>query len=147
MSVEAETLTTGAIMTGDHYEATTSGIKVEVEPFFIPEQSSADERRWVFGYKVTIANGGSQPVQLKSRHWKIVDALGRIQEVRGDGVIGEQPLIEPGDAFEYASGAPLPTSSGTMHGTYQMIGADGMWFDVEIPMFSLDAPGSRGSLN
>lgn len=134
-------------MTTNSYQATTAGISVDVEPFFIPEQSSPDERRWVFGYKITIANQGQAPVQLKSRYWKIIDALGRIQEVRGDGVIGEQPLIAPGQSFEYASGAPLPTATGTMHGTYQMVDAQGLWFDVEIPMFSLDAPGSRGPLN
>lgn len=130
-----------------NYRATTSGITVEVEPFFIPEQSEPKDRRWVFGYKITIANKGRQAVTLKSRHWRIVDGLGRVQEVRGEGVVGEQPMIGPGEAFEYASGAPLPTETGTMHGTYQMLGEDGLWFDVEIPMFSLDAPGSRGVLN
>jgi len=134
-------------MASSSYSQTTANITVSVEPFYLAEQSAPDERRWVFGYKVTIANRGSTPVQLKSRYWRIVDGLGRVQEVRGEGVVGEQPLIEPGETFEYASGAPLPTPSGTMAGTYQMIGADGLWFDVEIPMFSLDAPGVRGRLN
>lgn len=134
-------------MSSSSYSQTTANITVSVEPFYLAEQSAPDERRWVFGYKITIANDGSTPVQLKSRYWRIVDGLGRVQEVRGDGVVGEQPMIEPGESFEYASGAPLPTPSGTMAGTYQMIGADGLWFDVEIPMFSLDAPGVRGRLN
>ena len=134
-------------MTGECYSETTANISVEVEPFYIDDQSEPDERRWVFGYRVTISNHSDHAVQLKSRYWRIVDAMGRLQEVRGEGVVGEQPMIEPGEAFEYASGAPLPTPSGTMSGTYQMIGDDGLWFDVAIPMFSLDAPGSRGQLN
>lgn len=129
------------------YSATTEDICVQVQPFYIEEQSAPERHRWVFGYQVTISNRSPKPVRLRSRYWKIVDGLGRLQEVRGDGVVGETPLIEPGDSFEYASGAPLTTPSGTMHGTYQMIDHNGRWFDVEIPLFSLDAPDPRRVVN
>jgi ApaG protein len=129
------------------YSEVTRAISVSVDPFYIEEQSAPAENRWVFGYKVVIENQGSAPVQLMSRHWRIMDALGRMIEVKGDGVVGEQPLLEPGGSFEYTSGTPLPTPSGIMTGSYQMLGADGLWFDVGIPAFSLDAPGSRGTVN
>lgn len=129
------------------YSEVTRAIAVSVDPFYVEEQSEPARNRWVFGYRVIIENRGLVPVQLISRHWRIMDGLGRMVEVKGDGVVGEQPLLEPGERFEYTSGTPLPTPSGIMSGTYQMQGADGLWFDVEIPAFSLDAPGSRGTLN
>jgi ApaG protein len=129
------------------YSEVTRAISVSVEPFYVEEQSEPAENRWVFGYRVIIENQGAAPVQLMSRHWRIMDGLGRMIEVKGDGVVGEQPMLEPGASFEYTSGTPLPTPSGIMTGSYQMLGADGRWFDVEIPAFSLDAPGSRGTLN
>lgn len=129
------------------YNEVTRAISVSVDPFYVEEQSEPRENRWVFGYRVVIENRGREPVQLVSRHWRIVDGMGRMVEVKGDGVVGEQPLLEPGERFEYTSGTPLPTPSGIMTGTYQMLGADGLWFDVEIPTFSLDAPGSRGPVN
>jgi ApaG protein len=132
---------------GSMYSEVTRAISVSVEPFYVEEQSEPAENRWVFGYRVIIENLGAAPVQLMSRHWRIMDGLGRMIEVKGDGVVGEQPMLEPGESFEYTSGTPLPTPSGIMTGSYQMLGADGRWFDVEIPAFSLDAPGSRGTLN
>ncbi|HRY23571.1 MAG: Co2+/Mg2+ efflux protein ApaG [Geminicoccaceae bacterium] len=129
------------------YSEVTRAISVSVDPFFVEEQSEPADSRWVFGYRVVIENTGSEPVQLMSRYWRIVDGRGRLHEVRGDGVVGEQPMLEPGERFEYTSGTPLGTPTGIMAGTYQMLGADGLWFDVEIPAFSLDAPGSRGSVN
>ena len=129
------------------YCETTKSIRVAVEPFFIEEHSKPEDERWVFGYHVTIENLGDDPVQLMSRHWRIVDARGRLIEVRGEGVLGEQPVLEPGVPYSYTSGTPLPTPSAIMSGTYQVLGADRLWFDVVIPAFSLDAPGSRGNVH
>jgi ApaG protein len=129
------------------YSEITRAISVSVDPFYVEDQSEPAANRWVFGYRVVIENQGADAVQLISRHWRITDGHGRLVEVKGDGVVGEQPHLEPGQSFEYTSGTPLPTPSGIMTGTYQMQGADGLWFDVEIPAFSLDAPGSRGTVN
>lgn len=129
------------------YNEVTREISVSVEPFYVEEQSEPAENRWVFGYRVIIENQGEAPVQLMSRHWRITDGIGRIIEVKGEGVVGEQPMLEPGERFEYTSGTPLATPSGIMTGTYQMLGEDGLWFDVEIPAFSLDAPGSSRTVN
>lgn len=129
------------------YSQTTGAICVSVEPFYAEAQSAPDRGRWVFGYKVTIANHGTTPVQLVSRHWQITDGRGGLVEVRGDGVVGEQPRLEPGTSFTYTSGTPLPTPTGIMVGTYQMVDETGRSFDVAIPAFSLDAPGPRGRLN
>lgn len=129
------------------YSEITRAISVSVDPFYVEDQSEPSENRWVFGYRVVIENQGPEAVQLMSRHWRIMDGHGRLVEVKGEGVVGEQPFLAPGESFEYTSGTPLPTPSGFMAGTYQMQGADGMWFDVEIPAFSLDAPGSRGTVN
>ena len=129
------------------YSEVTRAISVSVDPFYVEDQSEPAANRWVFGYRVVIENQGADAVQLISRHWRITDGHGRLVEVKGDGVVGEQPHLEPGQSFEYTSGTPLPTPSGIMTGTYQMQGADGLWFDVEIPAFSLDAPGSRGTVN
>jgi ApaG protein len=129
------------------YSEITRAISVSVDPFYVEDQSEPSQNRWVFGYRVVIENQGPEAVQLMSRHWRIMDGHGRLVEVKGEGVVGEQPFLAPGESFEYTSGTPLPTPSGFMAGTYQMQGADGMWFDVEIPAFSLDAPGSRGTVN
>lgn len=129
------------------YSETTRSIRVSVESFYVDEQSSPDEGRWIFAYRVTIDNEGAEPVQLISRHWKITDGLGRVVEVRGEGVVGEQPRLAPGERFQYTSGAPLGTPSGFMVGTYRMVDAAGRPFDVRIPAFSLDAPEAPRSLN
>jgi ApaG protein len=129
------------------YTTTTHSIRVSVEPFYLAEQSEPEKDRWVFGYKVTIENQGGEAVQLLARHWRITDARGRLHEVKGDGVVGEQPVIEPGRQFAYASGAPLGTPSGIMVGSYHMVSGSGDQFEVAIPAFSLDAPEARGALN
>jgi ApaG protein len=129
------------------YSETTRSIKVAVEPFYVAEQSEPDTGRYVFGYRVTIENRGGEVVQLLARHWRITDARGRVVEVRGAGVVGEQPRLEPGESFKYTSGTPLDTPSGIMMGTYKMVTERGETFDVKIPAFSLDAPGKRGPVN
>ncbi|MGH6952770.1 MAG: Co2+/Mg2+ efflux protein ApaG [Alphaproteobacteria bacterium] len=122
------------------YEANTRAIKVTVKPFYLEDQSSPDDNHFVWAYQVRIENQGSDTVQLLSRYWRIVDSMGRVQEVRGAGVVGEQPVLQPGEAFEYTSGTPLPTPSGMMSGTYEMESANGERFAIQIPMFSLDTP-------
>jgi ApaG protein len=129
------------------YTETTRSIQIDVEPFYLAEQSEPDKERWVFGYRVRIENHGTETVQLLTRHWRITDGLGRVVEVRGEGVVGEQPRLEPGESFQYTSGTPLPTPTGIMAGSYQMVSGTGERFDVEIPAFSLDAPGARGRVN
>jgi len=123
-------------------EAVTRGIRVTVSPHYAPEHSSPSGSRWVFLYTVRIANEGAEPVQLLSRHWIITDGTGRVEEVRGPGVVGEQPVIQPGQAYEYTSGCPLPTPFGSMAGTYQMVTGGGETFDAEIALFSLREPGA-----
>jgi len=120
--------------------ATTRDISVSVETSYFEKQSDPDEQYFVWAYRITIANHSDQTVQLLTRHWKISDGQGRVQEVRGDGVIGEQPILEPGASYTYSSGTPLQTPSGFMHGSYQMQSDDGERFDVDIPAFSLDSP-------
>jgi len=122
------------------YEAITRGISVAVAPSFLADQSDPEKHRYVWAYHVTIRNHGDQTVQLHSRHWRITDASGRVQEVRGEGVVGEQPVLAPGQSFEYTSGAPLPTPTGFMGGSYQMRTHQGELFDAVIPTFSLDSP-------
>lgn len=129
------------------YSETTRSIRIAVEPFYVADQSEPDKARWVFGYRVRIENGGRETVQLLTRHWRITDGRGHVVEVRGDGVVGEQPLLEPGECFQYTSGTPLPTPTGIMAGSYQMITGQGERFDVTIPAFSLDAPGVRRAVN
>ena len=129
------------------YSQTTHAIRVTVKPFYLEDQSSPAENHYVWAYHVRIENTGTEKVQLRTRHWRITDALGRIQEVRGPGVVGEQPILAPGESFEYTSGTPLPTPSGIMVGTYQMEGPDGGLFDVRIPAFSLDSPHQPVRLN
>jgi len=128
-------------MTGGS-EAVTRGVKVAVEPRYSPDHSDPRRSEWFFLYHVTISNQGEQPVQLISRHWVITDANGEVQEVRGPGVVGEQPRLAPGQSFEYTSGCPLSTPFGSMHGSYQMVLSDGEQFDAEIGAFSLSQPHS-----
>jgi ApaG protein len=129
------------------YRAITRQIEVTVEPNFLPDQSSVEKRRFVWSYTVVITNAGPETVQLKARHWVITDAVGHIEEVRGDGVIGEQPVLAPGERFEYTSGVPLPTASGFMAGTYQMVTDSGEPFVIKVPDFSLDSPDHKRVLN
>ncbi len=121
-------------------EAATRGIHVQVTAEYSPERSRPAENEWFFLYTVRITNEGAETVRLVSRHWIITDANGEVSEVRGDGVVGEQPVLEPGEGFEYTSGCPLGTSFGTMHGTYQMVTKNGDAFDAEIAPFTLSEP-------
>jgi ApaG protein len=129
------------------YSSTTHDIRVTVQPVFLEEQSSPDERQFMWAYQVRIENLGGQTVRLRNRFWSITDAEGRTQEVRGPGVVGEQPVLRPGDSFEYTSGCPLTTPSGMMVGSYGMEVETGEWLEVAIPAFSLDSPHQRVSLN
>ncbi len=115
-------------------------IAVTVQTRFLKEQSAPDENRYVFAYTINIANAGSVAARLLTRHWIITDANGKVQEVRGDGVVGEQPWLRPGDDFNYTSGAVLETAVGTMRGSYQMLADDGRKFDAAIPEFVLTIP-------
>ena len=121
-------------------EAATRGIRVRVQSTYVPERSQPDKNHWFFVYTVRIANEGAEPAQLVSRHWIITDANGHVQEVRGPGVVGDQPLLAPGEAFEYTSACPLTTPFGTMHGTYQMVTRSGEKFDAQIAAFTLSEP-------
>jgi len=129
------------------YRATTRQIEVTVEPNFEPEQSCAERSRYFWSYTIVITNTGDETVQLRTRHWIITDASGRQQEVRGEGVVGEQPTLAPGERFQYTSGVPLSTASGFMTGRYQMVSKSGERFEIEIPTFSLDGPGAKRVLN
>jgi ApaG protein len=121
------------------YVAETDGVTVRVRPTYLPQESDPDSRRWVWAYSIEIENNRPDPVQLVARHWTITDAMGRTEEVRGPGVVGEQPVIEPGDSYTYASGCPLSTPSGSMVGDYSMADGEGLMFVVAIPAFSLDS--------
>ncbi|WP_428032718.1 Co2+/Mg2+ efflux protein ApaG [Ancylobacter sp.] len=129
------------------YRATTKGVQVTVTPRFAPERSDPERSQYFWAYTVEIVNLGVDTVQLRSRHWIITDALGRVQEVRGAGVVGEQPVLPPGAHFEYTSGVPLPTSTGIMEGSYSLEIPSGETFDAEVPAFSLDVPGEARTLN
>tara|TARA_B100001971_G_C17872191_1_gene373802 strand:+ start:130 stop:543 length:414 start_codon:yes stop_codon:yes gene_type:complete len=129
------------------YRASTLDIDVEVEPFFMEQESTPEASIYVWGYKVMIHNRRAKSVKLQSRYWKITDGLGQTQEVHGEGVIGKQPQISPGQKFEYTSGAPLPTPSGIMYGHYTVIEETGDIFDINIPAFSLDSPFQKQTLN
>ncbi len=115
-------------------------IKISANAFFLPEQSDEDNDQFVFAYTIKITNVGTMPAKLISRHWVITDADNKIQEVRGVGVVGEQPVLGPGESFEYTSGSSLETSVGTMRGTYQMAADDGTKFDAIVPEFTLSVP-------
>jgi ApaG protein len=121
-------------------EATTRGVRVKVRASYVPERSDPPAGRWFFAYQISIANGSDETVQLLSRHWIITDANGTEEEVKGPGVVGEQPVLAPGESFEYTSFCPLGTPFGTMHGTYQMITQSGSHFDATIAPFSLSEP-------
>jgi ApaG protein len=127
------------------YRAVTRNIEVTVTPRFMPERSS--DREYFWAYTIDIANRGTETVQLKTRHWRITDANGRMQEVKGAGVVGEEPVLKPGASFEYTSGVPLTTPSGFMAGSYGMVTQDGNKFDIEVPTFSLDNTDERRSIN
>lgn len=130
------------------YSATTRGVVVSVQPAYLPEHSDPDAGAWVWSYKVRIENGGPEDVQLLRRTWRITDARGHTQVVEGAGVVGEQPRLAPGEAFEYASGTPLGTASGFMAGTYHMVFvATGEAFDADVPTFSLDSPSEARSVH
>jgi ApaG protein len=129
------------------YRTVTRNIEVTVEPRFLPERSSFEKSYFFWAYTVEITNRGAETVQLKTRHWRITDANGKLQEVRGAGVVGEEPVLKPGESFEYTSGVPLPTPSGFMVGTYGMVSDAGERFDIEIPAFSLDSPSDRRTVN
>jgi len=129
------------------YRATTRNIQVTVTPTFLPEQSNPRARQYFWAYTVEIHNRGGETVQLVSRHWKITDGNGERQEVRGLGVVGQQPVLPPGESFSYTSGCPLGTPAGIMAGTYEMVTDAGEPFLVEVPAFSLDSPHMRRTLN
>jgi ApaG protein len=129
------------------YEARTRDIVVRVAPNYLPEESDPEESRYMWGYLIEIENHGTETVTLVSRHWKITDALNRLEEVRGPGVVGEQPELGPREAFRYSSFCPLKTPSGGMKGSYQMVTAAGESFEAEIPEFSLHQPGATKRVN
>ncbi|WP_026186564.1 Co2+/Mg2+ efflux protein ApaG [Ensifer sp. BR816] len=129
------------------YRALTRDIEVTVEPYFLEEQSDPDDSRYVWGYRIVISNHSEIAVRLMTRYWHITDENGQVDEVSGPGVIGEQPLLNPGDTYEYSSGCPLDTPSGVMFGHYNMEAENGETFNVAIPAFSLDSPGLVRTLN
>ncbi|MBN9465122.1 Co2+/Mg2+ efflux protein ApaG [Brevundimonas sp.] len=132
---------------GPAYSAETNGILIRVRPSYLAGQSDPKAGRWVWAYQVEIVNLSGSTVQLMARRWTITDAHGHVEEVRGPGVVGEQPVIAAGASYSYASGCPLPTDSGSMVGAYFMTDADGRSFEADIPAFSLDTPGARRVLN
>ncbi|MEA2928721.1 MAG: ApaG protein [Hyphomicrobiales bacterium] len=129
------------------YRAVTRNIEVSVTPEYLSDRSAPDQGEYFWAYTIEITNRGSETVQLRTRHWRITDATGRRQEVRGAGVIGKQPVLKPGESFEYTSGVPLPTPSGFMTGSYGMVSDTGEPFDIEIPTFSLDGPEQKRTIN
>lgn len=128
-------------------EAVTRDISVSVETRFLERDSDPEQQYFVWAYRITIENRGPETVQLMTRHWQITDAIGRMQEVRGDGVVGEQPVLAPGASYTYSSGTPLATASGFMRGSYRMRSEAGEQFDIEVPAFSLDSPHDAQPLN
>ena len=129
------------------YRAVTRNIEVVVTPRFVADRSSPENSYFFWAYTIAITNHGDDTVQLKTRHWRITDANGRRQDVRGAGVVGEEPVIKAGESFEYTSGVPLQTPSGFMAGTYGMVSANGEHFEIEIPAFSLDSADTKPTLN
>jgi ApaG protein len=131
-----------------HYSATTRDVRVDVQAFYLEDQSDPEKGEYVWAYKIEITNEGKAPVQLMKRTWLITDGQGRTMRVHGDGVVGEQPILEPGESFDYTSGTPLPTPSGFMRGTYHMRYTEtGDGFDVVVPPFSLDSPWQAGGIH
>lgn len=135
------------VPTAGIYKATSHSVEISVEPEYLDDQSSKQENYYVWAYHVTIKNLGSETIQLMHRHWKITDARGHTEEVRGPGVVGEQPVLRPNDTFSYTSGTYLATLSGIMRGAYEMEKEDGELIEVTIPSFSLDIPGQTFLLN
>ena len=129
------------------YTKTTNKINITVNPYFLEDQSEPEDQHFVWAYQVTINNLGKESVQLKTRYWKIIDSNGTKQEVKGEGVVGEQPILNPGEKFEYTSGTPLSTPSGFMEGHYEMETKSGSIFEASIPKFSLDSPFISSKLN
>jgi len=129
------------------YAETTREIQISVRPYYLDDQSAPEKGHYLFAYQVRIENMGADTVQLRNRYWRITDANGRTQEVRGAGVVGEQPILGPGESFEYTSGTPLTTESGFMVGSYEMVTKDGEHFDAAVPPFSLDSPFAAKRLN
>lgn len=129
------------------YSHVTRAIRVTVQPKYLEDQSAPAENHYVWAYHVKIDNEGQETVQLRNRYWRITDQLGRVNEVRGAGVVGKKPVLKPGQTFEYTSGTPLPTPSGIMGGTYQMVTDSGEAFEVQIPAFSLDSPHAAKTIN
>ena len=129
------------------YSKKTKKINITVNPYFLDDQSEPEDQHFVWAYQVTIDNQSNRKVQLKNRYWKIIDSNGSEQEVRGEGVVGEQPILNPGEKFEYTSGTPLSTPSGFMGGYYEMETNEGKKFDAIIPQFSLDSPFIKNNLN
>ena len=123
-------------------EAVTRGVRVEVRSRYLPQRSNPADDQWLFGYTIRISNEGAETVQLVSRHWRITNAMGQVEEVQGPGVVGEQPVLQPGGSFEYTSGCPLTTPFGEMRGTYEMVTEEGARFDAEIAPFVLREPGA-----
>ena len=129
------------------YRATTRSIQVSVTPHYMPDRSEPEAGRYFWAYTIEVTNESSVTVTLIARHWHITNASGETEEVRGLGVVGEQPVLEPGESFEYTSGVPLTTSSGIMTGTYLMQSSAGERFEIAIPTFSLDVPGAPRQIN
>jgi ApaG protein len=129
------------------YRAVTRNIEVSVSPRFLPERSSADSGYFFWAYTIEITNSGTETVQLKTRHWRITGAHGKVQEARGPGGGGEEPVLEPGKSYDYTRGVPLTTPSGIMSGTYGMIDGEGRPFDIDIPAFSLDSLHAARTIN
>src|ERR1700753_3737715 len=129
------------------YQSVTRDIEVTVTPQYLPDRSAPESGEYFWAYTIEITNRGAETVQLRTRHWRITDAMGRRQDVKGAGVVGKQPVLKPGESFEYTSGVPLPTPSGFMTGTYGMVTPSGEGFDIQIPAFSLDSASGKRPLN
>jgi len=135
------------VSTGFPYETTTRGICVRVAPRFLDEDSDPELNRYIWAYHIRIENHGQLEVQLRDRHWIITDAQGRVEDIRGEGVVGQQPVIAPGEAYDYVSACPLTTPSGMMQGEYGMVDTHGLLFHADIPAFSLDSPYDQRAIN
>jgi ApaG protein len=134
-------------MSSSNYVAVTRGIRVSVQPLYLTDQSEPDEGRYVWAYTIDIENESRETVRLRSRIWRITDETGKVEEVRGPGVVGQTPTLKPGEQFRYTSGCPLSTPSGIMVGSFQMTTEEGEIFDIAIPAFSLDSPEGKRVVN